>query len=30
MYDARDFENEGIKVHDLEYPDGSNPSDYIA
>ena len=29
LYDHSEFEDHGIKVYDLEYPDGSNPSDEI-
>jgi len=29
MYNSSDFKNEGIQVHDLEFPDGGNPFDYI-
>ena len=29
MYDARDFDEEGIKAYDMEYLDGSNPYDHI-
>ena len=29
MYDPDDFEKNGIKVENMEYPDGSNPSDVM-
>ena len=29
LYDYKPFEREGITVHGLEFPDGSNPSDHI-
>jgi cell division cycle 14 len=29
LYDPRPFEERGIKVHGLEFPDGSNPQDHI-
>lgn len=29
MYDPCHFEEKGIKVHNMEYPDGSNPTDDI-
>ena len=29
MYEPQDFEKVGIKVEDMEYPDGSNPSDVM-
>ena len=29
LYDHGEFENHGVRVYDLEYPDGSNPSDEI-
>ena len=29
LYDARLFERQGIKVFDLEFPDGSCPSDKV-
>ena len=29
LYSHSDFEDEAIKVYDLEYPDGSNPNDEI-
>ena len=29
MYDARDFDEEGIKAYYMEYLDGSNPFDHI-
>jgi len=29
LYDARNFERHGIKVFDLEFPDGSCPSDSV-
>ena len=29
MYDPSHFEEKGIAVHNLEYPDGSNPTDEI-
>ena len=29
LYSQSEFEDKGIKVYDLEYPDGSNPSDEI-
>jgi protein-tyrosine phosphatase len=29
LYNDNEFEKEGIKIYDLEYPDGSNPSDKI-
>lgn len=29
LYHASPFEREGIKVHEMEFPDGSNPNDNI-
>jgi cell division cycle 14 len=29
MYNHDQFERENIEVHDMEFPDGSNPPDYI-
>ena len=29
MYPHDDFENEGVKVYNMEFPDGSNPPDEI-
>ena len=29
LYPAKDFEREGIKVHEMEFPDGSCPNDNI-
>ena len=29
MYDAQDFEQEGIIPYNMEYLDGSNPYDHI-
>ena len=29
MYPHNDFEDEGVKVYDMEYPDGSHPPDEI-
>jgi cell division cycle 14 len=29
LYDANDFERENIKVHEMEFPDGSCPKDAI-
>ena len=29
LYDANDFEREGITVHEMEFPDGSCPKDAI-
>jgi cell division cycle 14 len=29
LYDSRTFERNGIKVFDLEFPDGSCPSDSV-
>ena len=29
MYDSKEFERDGITVYDLEFPDGSCPSDAV-
>ena len=29
MYKAAEFENDGVKVYELEFPDGSCPNDAI-
>lgn len=29
LYNAADFEREGIRVHEMEFPDGSCPKDCI-
>jgi cell division cycle 14 len=29
LYDASEFEREGIQVHEMEFPDGSCPKDAI-
>lgn len=29
LYNAGSFEREGVQVHELEFPDGSNPEDHI-
>jgi cell division cycle 14 len=29
LYEASEFEREGIKVHEMEFPDGSCPKDAI-
>jgi exonuclease VII small subunit len=29
LYDASEFEREGITVHEMEFPDGSCPKDAI-
>lgn len=29
LYNDDDFEKQGIKIYDLEYPDGSNPTNKI-
>lgn len=29
MYRAEEFENDGVKVYELEFPDGSCPNDAI-
>ena len=29
MYNHAEFENNGIQVVEMEYPDGSNPPDHI-
>jgi hypothetical protein len=29
LYDVKAFQRENVKVHGLEFPDGSNPSDQV-
>jgi hypothetical protein len=29
MYGPEEFEKDGIRVENMEYPDGSNPSDVM-